>query len=158
MSCLSSRPKPWNPVLRPAVQFTTSNILFFPLWLIRIYGLVAKVSCRDSGDLGLIPAGCWNSLHFFLGFRQRISHADRVVNLNTTIWLPQFWRTWTRPALAHMCWPGTWAEIIKIVELWSWLTTRSVASFVPDFSKIQKKRRPSKRLSKVHALHCRGKH
>ena len=33
---------------------------------------------------------------FFLGFRQWLSRADRVVNLNTTIWLPLFWRTWTR--------------------------------------------------------------
>ena len=31
----------------------------------------------------------------FLGFRQWQSRTDRVVNLNTTIWLPLFWRTWT---------------------------------------------------------------
>ena len=31
-----------------------------------------------------------------LGFRQWRSRADRVVNLNTTIRLPLFWRTWTR--------------------------------------------------------------
>ena len=30
---------------------------------------------------------------FFLGFRQWQSRADRVVNLNTTIRLPLFWRT-----------------------------------------------------------------
>ena len=40
----------------------------------------------------------------------------------------------------------TWAEIIAILEPLSWLTARSVASCFPDFSKIQKKRRPSKRL------------
>ena len=33
---------------------------------------------------------------FFLGFRQWRSRADRVVNLNTTIQLALFWRTWTR--------------------------------------------------------------
>ena len=32
---------------------------------------------------------------FFLGFRQWRSCADRVANLNTTIRLPLFWRTWT---------------------------------------------------------------
>ena len=37
---------------------------------------------------------------FFLGFRQWRSRADRVVNLNTTIRLALFWRTWTR-ARAH---------------------------------------------------------
>ena len=40
---------------------------------------------------------------FFWGFRLWLSCADRVVNLNTTIWLPLFWRTWTRVLLAwHM--------------------------------------------------------
>ena len=32
---------------------------------------------------------------FFLGFRQRWSSTDRVVNLNMTIQLQLFWRTWT---------------------------------------------------------------
>ena len=50
------------------------------------------------------------------------------------------------PALTHKCWPCTWAEIIAVVEPQSWLTARSVALFIPDFSKIQKKRRPHKRL------------
>ena len=52
------------------------------------------------------------------------------------------------PALApgHMCRPGTWAEIIVIVEPWSWLSAKSVASFFPDFSKIQKKWRPCQRF------------
>ena len=45
-----------------------------------------------------------------------------------------------------MCGPGTWAENITIVEPRSWLTARSVASFFPDFSKIQKNRRPCKKL------------
>ena len=53
---------------------------------------------------------------------------------------------WPGPALGHMCWPGTWPEIIAIIEPQSWLTTRSVASFFPDFLQIQKKRRPSQRL------------
>ena len=33
---------------------------------------------------------------FFLGFCQWRSRADRVVNLNTIIQLPLFWRTWIR--------------------------------------------------------------
>ena len=48
---------------------------------------------------------------------------------SVTTQLPLFWRTWTRAlaTLAHMCWPGTWAEIKAIVEPRSWLTARSVA-------------------------------
>ena len=81
----------------------------------------------------------------FLGFLQWRSCADRVVNLNTTISPPLFWRTWnwalasTRPHGRECCRPGTWAEIMEIVEQPSWLTGRSVASFIPDFLKIQKK-------------------
>ena len=92
----------------------------------RTYGLVVKVNHSESGNLGSIPDDCWNSLpplgHFawhwacqctvhwharclfccalynfsFLGFRQWRSRDDRVVNLNTTIWLALFWRTWSR--------------------------------------------------------------
>ena len=36
-----------------------------------------------------------------LGFRQQWSRADRVINLNTTIQNPLFWRTWTRPSEFH---------------------------------------------------------
>ena len=42
---------------------------------------------------------------FFLGFRKWLSRTDRVVNLNTTIRFPLFWRTWTRALAstrAHM--------------------------------------------------------
>ena len=110
--------------------------------LVWTYGSVVQVSRRASGDMGSIPAECWNSLQpldhftwhwarqctdtralyiaalsiiFFLGFSQWQSRANRVINLNTTIRLPLFWRTWTRAwdsltTLAHMCWPGTWAE------------------------------------------------
>ena len=80
-------------------------------------------------------------IFLLLGFRQWQYRADRVVNLNTTIWLPLFWRTWTGAqarTLPHV--------LIAIVEPRSWLTARSVASFIPDFSKIQKKQRPRKRL------------
>ena len=98
---------------------------------------------------------------FFLNFVSGESTGDlaassayRVVNLNTTIWLALWWRTWTwaRAHTRHMCRPGTWAEIntdyhsIAIVEPRSWPTARSVALFFPDFSKIYKKRGPSKRL------------
>ena len=100
--------------------------LFFFEWLRRTNGLVVKTGCRESGDMGSIPDEFWNPLPrlghfawhwarqctdtrafyiaaavrplyiFFLGFRQWRSRADRVVNLNTTIRLPLFWRTWTR--------------------------------------------------------------
>ena len=35
-------------------------------------------------------------IFFWFGFRQWRSSTDRVVNLNTTIQLPLFWRSWTR--------------------------------------------------------------
>ena len=100
-------------------KYDESYTVFFQ----RTYGLVVKVSRRESGDMGLILDECWISLQrlghfawhwarqctdmhafyiaaltiiFFLGFRQWRSRADRVVNLNTTIRLPLFWRTWTR--------------------------------------------------------------
>ena len=44
---------------------------------------------------------------FFLGFRQWRSRADRVVNLNTTIQLPLFWRTSTRARARTR--PHVWA-------------------------------------------------
>ena len=111
--------------------------------LVWTYGSVVQVSRRASGDMGSIPAECWNSLqpldHFtwhwarqctlycwaewtlydflLLGFSQWRSRANRVINLNTTIRLPLFWRTWTR-ALAstrwtHMCGPGTWTDTLQ---------------------------------------------
>ena len=91
---------------------------FFEEW-IRTYGLAVKVSRMESGDMVSISDECWNSrsptawhwarqctdtrafilqhslLFFFLGFRQWRSRAERVVNLNTTIRLPLFWRTWS---------------------------------------------------------------
>ena len=98
-----------------------SHILFLGQ-LIQIYGLVVEVSHSELGDMCSIPDECWISLQpsailrgtepvgaltrtllyccplynfFFLGFRQWLSCADRVVNLNTTILLLLFWRTWT---------------------------------------------------------------
>ena len=53
---------------------------------------------------------------------------------------------WPWTALIHMCWAGIWAEILAIVEPQSWLTSRSVASYFPGFSKIQKKQGPRQRL------------
>ena len=94
---------------------------------------------------------------FLLGFSQSQSHADRVVNLT---WPLDFYcfgelELGPGPALAkswpQMCCPGTWAENTAIVEPQSWLTARSVVLFIPDFSKIQKKWRPYKRLFKAHA-------
>ena len=95
----------------------------FPLLLIWTNGRVDKAGSRESDDLGSVPNEWWNALprlgHFAwhwarqcadtrafyiaalynfppLGFRQWRSRADIVVNLNTTIRLPLFWRTWTR--------------------------------------------------------------
>ena len=118
---------------------------------IRIHGLVVQVSCIESDDLGSIPVGYWNLLcHSFAWISSVVISRWQSCNLNKTIWLSLFWRTWTRArastALAHMCWPGTWAEIIAIAEPRSWLTARSVASFFPDFSKIQTKRKSHTRL------------
>ena len=131
---------------------------FFFKLSIWTYGLVVNTGCRESGDMGSIPDDCWNPLprlghfawhwarqctdtrafillrsliFFLLGFRQWRSRADSVVNLNTTIRLALFWRIWT------WAWASTrphvlaWriADIIAIVEHWSWLTTRSVAFF-----------------------------
>ena len=89
----------------------SNHILFFLIQLIWTYHLVLKVGYRESGDMGSIPDDCWNplpllshfawhwatlaqcsdmrafwyccTLFFFLGFRQWLSSADRVVNLNT---------------------------------------------------------------------------
>ena len=85
------------------------------------------------------------SIIFFLGFRQWQSRADRVVNLNTTIRLPLFWRTWT------------WALASSRPHVLAWHMGRycsdcrasdsQISGFgFPDISKIQKKRRPHKRL------------
>ena len=50
-----------------------------------------------SPSMHWLASFCCALYNFFsLGFRQWRSRADRVVNLNTTIRLPLFWRTWTR--------------------------------------------------------------
>ena len=86
---------------------------------------------------------------FFLGFRHWRSSVDRVANRNTTIQLALFWRTWTRALATGSTRPHVLAwhmgrdySYCRVVEL----TARSVASFFPDFSKIRKNWRPSKRL------------
>ena len=90
------------------------------------------------------------SIIFFVGFLQWRSRADRVVNLNTTISLPLFWRTWTR-ALAQ-----------TRPHLWSWHMGRDYsycrASELTDcqisvfcfswFLEKKKKGRPHQRLFK----------
>ena len=125
-------PKNWLQV----AKYDESYTVFLKL-VIWTYGLVVKVSCSECGNSGSIPDECWNSapqpfcvalspsVHwhsrflyccaiydlYFLRFRQwrRLwrSRADRGENLNTTIWLPLFWRTWTR-AWASTC-PHVWA-------------------------------------------------
>ena len=82
------------------------------------------VSPTKSGDLSMIPAGCWNSEtlclswaflrgtepvsaltsallyccalydFFFLGFVMQ-PRADRALTLKMNIWLPLFWSTWS---------------------------------------------------------------
>ena len=155
-------------------KYDESCTIFFA-HLIRTNGLVFYVSLRESGNLGLNPDECWISrlrlghfaghwarqctatcafyiavlsIFFFLGFRQWRSRADRVVNLDTTIWLPLFWRTWTR----------AWASTRPHVRAWhmgrdcsdcraSELTIRQVSGFVYSwFLENTEKRRPSKRL------------
>ena len=52
--------------------------------------------CTDARAFWQFLYCCALYNFFFLGFRQWHSLADRVVNLNTTIRLPLFWRTWTQ--------------------------------------------------------------
>ena len=59
---------------------------------------------------------------FHLQFRQWRSHADKDLTLYMNIQLTLFWSTWSRargqgPGLGYMCWPGTQAVIIAIVNL-----------------------------------------
>ena len=146
--------KSWLQVAKYSESYTV-----FVSQVIRTYCSqcsVVKVSRResgDSGDLGLIPAGCWNSLPslghsfcmavslsvywhahffyccalslfiFFLGFLS----SDLALTKLLTLTLPSNLHCFEElklgpwPALAHKCWPGTWAEIIAIVEPQSWL-------------------------------------
>ena len=138
--------------------------------------LVVKTGCRESGDMGSIPDECWNplprlghfarhwarqctdtrafyiaalSIIFFLGFRQRRSRADRVVNLNTTIQLALFWRTWTRARPGARTRPHVLAWHMGRYYCYcraSEPTDRQVSGFVfswsSDFLKIQEKWRP----------------
>ena len=102
----------------------------------------------ESGDLGSIFRGCWNSLlpfcvalspsehwharyyiaalselynFFFLGVCQWWSYADRVVNLNTTILLPLFWRFWS------------WARARTRPYVLAWHMGRVIASLLYQF-------------------------
>ena len=50
-----------------------------------------------------------------------------------------------------MYWPGTWAEVIVIVELQSWLTTRSVACFSWFLEKYRKNKGLIRDFFKAHA-------
>ena len=92
----------------------------------------------------------------FIGNRQWRSRADRVVNLNTTIPLALFWRTWnlalarTRPNVLawHM---GRYYSDCRASEL----TDRQVSGFVFSwFLENTEKRRPHRDFSKAHAPGC----
>ena len=147
--------------------------------LIQTHGSVVKAVTlavsSESGNLGSILGGSWNSLLPFGHFAGSGHWASQCIDMcsftllcsvtflswNSSI-LPSYFRCfgelelWPGPALAHICWPGTWAEIIAIAEPpqpRSWLTARSVASFFPDFSKIQKKGRHGQKLTPLHAQH-----
>ena len=82
------------------------------------------------------------SIFLFFWFRQWRSRADRLRQICKFLTLLSDFHCFGEfklgpgPTHAHMCGPGTSAEIIVIVVPWSWLTTRSVAWFFPDFSKI----------------------
>ena len=151
--------------------------LFFKQ-LIQTNGLVVKVCCRESGNMGSIPDERWHALqdlcHFAWHWARQCTdtHTFYIAALSLFFFLDNVCgdlaltelqiltqpsnfhyfgelELWPWPTLAYMCWPGTWAEIIAIVEPQSWLTARSdwsVSSFFPNFSKIQEKRRPCKRL------------
>ena len=124
----SAAPRPFCVALSPSV-----------FWHTRLLYCCALYNCFFSwiSSVAILRSG---------------SCAERVVNLNTTIWLPLLWRTWTR-ARARTC-PHVLAWHIgrdysdcRASELTDRrVTARSVASFFPDFSKIQKKQRPRKRL------------
>ena len=148
--------------------------------------IVVKVSCSESDNVGYIPDECCNALPllghlcgteptsaltqayccalynlFFLEFCQWLSCADRVVNPYMTSDFHCFGELelWPRPALAIMCWPSTWAEIIAIVEHQSWLTSRSAASpaFIPDYLKCRETKASYKtflRLMPLTAYQC----
>ena len=140
-------------------KYDESYTVFFKQ-LIQTNGLMVnlKVSSSESVDLGSVPDECWNallplchfvwylarqctdtrsfyiavlSIIFLLGLRQWLSHADRVVNLNTTIQLPLFWRTWTRARAStrphvrarHMGSDYSYCRALK-------LTDRKVSGFV----------------------------
>ena len=138
------------------------------------------MSHRESDDLGSIPDVCWNALQrlrhvawhwarqctdkrafyiaalsiiFFLDFVS----GDLALTELQILKQPSDFHCFEElevgpgPALAHMCRPGTSAEIIAIVEPQSWLTARSMALFIPDFSKIQKNESLLRDFSKAHA-------
>ena len=82
--------------LLQVAKYDDSYTVFFKQ-LIRTNGLVVNTGCRESGDMGSIPDDCWNALQWpSRADSQWPSRADRAVNLNTTIQLALFWRTWTR--------------------------------------------------------------
>ena len=167
-----------SPVRKKIGEIWRVIYRFFRLLKANLW-LSGKCDLSKYGDWDSIPDDCWNSLQplchfawywarqctdttafyiaalsiiFFLGFRQCWSRSDRVVNLNTTIRPTLFWRTWTRArASTRPRGLGTWAEFIAIVELRSWLTSRSVASFSPNLSKIQKKGGLIRDFPKAHA-------
>ena len=156
---------------------TTSHTPFFSVkWYEpRAKWTVFKVSHRESCDMGrvlkpsaapqpfcvaLSPSVHWHTHFlyccalynlFFLGFRQWGSRADRVVNVNTTIWLPLFWRTWTLATRPHVLAWHISRDYSDCRASDSEMTdrqpcARSVASFFPDVSKIPTKQRPRQRL------------
>ena len=167
-----------NPICRGCwLQNTCHTLLFLDCRISadKNLCLVVKVSWKWSGEMGSNPTGCWNSLSplgnftrhwacqctdtstfyiavlsiiFFLGFHHWQSRADLVVNLNVTIWLPLFCRTWTW-ALAHTCphvlaWHmGTGQSYCRASEL----TDCQVSGFVFSwFLENTEKLRPCQRL------------
>ena len=96
-----------------------------------------------------------------LGFCQWRSRADRVVNLNTTIWLPLFWRTWTRARASTRPHVLAWHMGRDYSDCRaSELTDRQVSGFVFSWflKKIQKNLRPHERLQGFSKAHAPGWH
>ena len=116
--------------------------------------------------VALSPSVHWNArflyscaLHIFsiLGFRQWRSRADRVVNLNTTIRFPLFWRTWTRARARTLPHGRAWHMGRNYSDCRaSELTDRQVSSFVYSWflESTEKNEGLVRDFSKAHAPDC----
>ena len=120
-----------------------------------------KQSCMQNWGSRLLDTS--SHIQFFSGNRCKLMAQwlrQFPVSQATWVWFYCFasgeLECWPGPALAHMCRPGTYTEIIAIVEPWSWLTTRSVASFFLISQKHRKNKHLVRDILKAHAPACPG--